>query len=120
MRFDRLGVFAYSHEDQTHSFSMADDVPEEEKQRRVDDIMKAQEEISYELNQEKIGKEYRVLIDRKEGDYFVGRTEHDSPEVDNEVLIDRKEYTLPTGEFTRIKVRDAGEFDLYGDVVQEA
>lgn len=117
MRFDRLGVFAYSHEDQTHSFSMTDDVIEEEKQRRVDDIMKAQEEISYELNQEKIGKEYRVLIDRKEGDYFVGRTEHDSPEVDNEVLIDRKRNNLPLGEFTRIKVRDAGEFDLYGEVI---
>lgn len=117
MRFDRLGVFAYSHEDQTHAFSMADNVPEEEKQRRVDEIMQMQEQISFELNQAKIGKEFRVLIDHTEGDYTIGRTEHDSPEVDNEVLLDRKKYRLPAGEFTRIKVRDAGEFDLYGEVV---
>jgi ribosomal protein S12 methylthiotransferase len=117
MRFDRLGVFAYSHEDQTHAFSMADNVPEEEKQRRVDEIMQMQEQISFELNQAKIGKEFRVLIDRTEGDYTIGRTEHDSPEVDNEVLLDRKKYRLPAGEFTCIKVRDAGEFDLYGEVV---
>lgn len=117
MRFDRLGVFTYSHEEQTHSYSMDDNVPEEEKQRRLDDIMLAQEEISFELNQLKVGKEFRVLIDRKEGDYFVGRTEFDSPEVDNEVLIPAKGLYLPVGEFCPIKVVEATEFDLYGQVI---
>jgi len=117
MRFDRLGVFTYSHEDQTHAFSMEDNVPEEEKQRRQDDIMLIQEEISFELNQTKIGKTYKVLIDRKEGEYFVGRTEYDSPEVDNEVLIEAKGIYLPIGHFTNVRINDATEFDLYGKVV---
>lgn len=117
MRFDRLGVFTYSHEEQTHSYSMEDNVPEEEKQRRLDDIMLAQEEISYELNQQKVGKDFRVLIDRKEGDYFIGRTEYDSPEVDNEVLIPAKGIYLPVGEFCTVKVVEATEFDLYGKVI---
>ena len=117
MRFDRLGVFTYSHEDQTHSYSMVDDVPEEEKLRRLDDIMLAQEEISFELNQKKIGQTYKVLIDRKEGQYFVGRTEFDSPEVDNEVLIEAKGIYLATGHFAQVKITEASEFDLYGTVV---
>jgi ribosomal protein S12 methylthiotransferase len=117
MRFDRLGVFTYSHEDQTHAFSMDDNVPEEEKQRRQDDIMLIQEEISFELNQTKIGKTYKVLIDRKEGEYFVGRTEYDSPEVDNEVLIEAKGIYLPIGHFANVKIKEATEFDLYGKVV---
>jgi ribosomal protein S12 methylthiotransferase len=117
MRFDRLGVFTYSHEDQTHAFSMDDNVPEEEKQRRQDDIMLIQEEISFELNQTKIGNTYKVLIDRKEGEYFVGRTEYDSPEVDNEVLIEAKGIYLPIGHFANVKINDATEFDLYGKVV---
>jgi ribosomal protein S12 methylthiotransferase len=118
MRFDRLGVFTYSHEDQTHSGEMNDEVPEEEKQRRLDDIMKAQEEISFELNQEKIGENLKVLIDRKEGDYYVGRTEFDSPEVDNEVLIEKKGLSLTIGEFVNVQVTDAGEFDLYGKILK--
>ena len=117
MRFDRLGVFTYSHEDQTHAFSMEDNLDDEEKQRRQDDIMLVQEEISFELNQLKIGKNFKVLIDRKEGEYFVGRTEHDSPEVDNEVLIEAKGIYLPIGHFAQVNITDATEFDLYGKVI---
>jgi len=119
MRFDRLGVFTYSHEDQTHSFSMEDDVEEDEKQRRQEDIMLVQEEISFELNQNKKGKEFKVLIDRKEGEYFVGRTEHDSPEVDNEVLIEAKGIYLPIGHFTQVEITEATEFDLYARVIEQ-
>jgi len=117
MRFDRLGVFTYSHEDQTHSYSMEDNIEPEEKQRRQEDIMLAQEEISYELNQSKVGKKLKVLIDRKEGDYFIGRTEFDSPEVDNEVLIEAKGNYLPVGHFSQVKITEATEFDLYGKVI---
>jgi ribosomal protein S12 methylthiotransferase len=117
MRFDRLGVFTYSHEDQTHAFSMEDNLDDEEKQRRQDDIMLVQEEISFELNQLKIGKNFKVLIDRKEGEYFVGRTENDSPEVDNEVLIEAKGIYLPIGHFAQVNITDATEFDLYGKVI---
>jgi len=119
MRFDRLGVFTYSHEDQTQSFSMEDDVEEDEKQRRQEDIMLVQEEISFELNQNKKGKEFKVLIDRKEGEYFVGRTEHDSPEVDNEVLIEAKGIYLPIGHFTQVEITEATEFDLYARVIEQ-
>lgn len=118
MRFDRLGVFTYSHEEQTHAHSMIDSVEAEEKQRRQDDIMLVQEEISFELNQNKIGKQMKVLIDRKEGEYFVGRTEHDSPEVDNEVLVNAEEVYLPIGHFANLVITDATEFDLYGEVVK--
>jgi ribosomal protein S12 methylthiotransferase len=118
MRFDRLGVFTYSHEDQTHAYGMEDNVEPEEKQRRQDDIMLAQEEISFELNQLKVGQELKVLIDKKEGDYFVGRTEFDSPEVDNEVLIEAKGNYLPIGHFATVKITEATEFDLYGKVIQ--
>ena len=118
MRFDRLGVFTYSHEDQTHAYGMEDKVPAEEKQRRQDDIMLAQEEISFELNQLKVGQQLKVLIDKKEGDYFVGRTEFDSPEVDNEVLIEAKGNYLPIGHFAKVIITEATEFDLYGKVIQ--
>jgi ribosomal protein S12 methylthiotransferase len=118
MRFDRLGVFTYSHEDQTHAYGMEDNVEPQEKQRRQDDIMLAQEEISFELNQLKVGQELKVLIDKKEGDYFVGRTEFDSPEVDNEVLIEAKGNYLPIGHFATVKITEATEFDLYGKVIQ--
>jgi ribosomal protein S12 methylthiotransferase len=118
MRFDRLGVFTYSHEDQTHAYGMEDNVEPEEKQRRQDDIMLAQEEISFELNQLKVGQQMKVLIDKKEGDYFVGRTEFDSPEVDNEVLIEAKDNYLPVGHFATVKITEATEFDLYGKVIQ--
>lgn len=116
MRFDRLGVFTYSHEDDTHSFSMEDDVPADVKQERADDIMALQQGISLELNQAKIGQTHKVLFDRKEGGYFIGRTQFDSPEVDNEVLIPATQY-VRLGDFANVKINAAEEFDLYGDVV---
>lgn len=115
MRFERLGCFAYSHEENTHAFNLEDDVPEEVKQARANEIMEIQAQISWELNQEKIGKTFKCIIDRKEGQYFIGRTEFDSPDVDNEVLIDASKFYLKTGEFTNIKIIDASEFDLYGE-----
>jgi ribosomal protein S12 methylthiotransferase len=111
-RFDRLGVFPYSHEDNTHSYSMADDIPDEIKQARVDAIMELQQGISLELNQAKIGNIYKVLIDRKESGNFIGRTEFDSPEVDNEVLLDGTHEYLRIGDFVMAQVTNATEFDL--------
>jgi ribosomal protein S12 methylthiotransferase len=116
-RFDRLGVFAYSHEENTHSHSYADDVPAEVKEARTDQIMEVQESISAALNQEKIGKTYKVLIDRKESGFWVGRTEHDSPEVDNEVLIDAKDTYCRMGDFVHARITDATEFDLYAETL---
>jgi len=116
-RFDRLGVFSYSHEENTHSHSMADDVPADVKQERVDSIMELQQGISLELNQNKIGKTFKTLIDRKEGGVFIGRTEFDSPEVDNEVIIESKENYLRIGDFVNVKVNSATEFDLTGKVI---
>ncbi|PMD95721.1 30S ribosomal protein S12 methylthiotransferase RimO [Siphonobacter sp. BAB-5405] len=115
-RFDRLGVFQYSHEDQTHSATMEDSVPAEEKQQRADDIMELQQGISLELNQSKIGQIYKVLFDRKEGGYFIGRTEFDSPEVDNEVLVAANQY-VRQGDFAQVRITSAEEFDLYGELV---
>lgn len=117
MRFERLGCFTYSHEENTHAYNLEDDVPEEVKQQRANEIMELQSQISWEMNQEKIGKTFKVVIDRKEGNYFVGRTEFDSPDVDNEVLIDAAQAYLKTGEFTTVKITDASDFDLYGEVV---
>ncbi len=117
MRFERLGCFTYSHEENTHAFNLVDDVPEEVKQERANEIMELQSQISWEMNQEKIGKEFNVVIDRKEGDYFVGRTEFDSPDVDNEVLIDASKTYLKTGEFANVKITEAADFDLYAEVV---
>lgn len=111
-RFERLGVFAYSHEENTFSHTMKDDVPADIKQQRVDAIMDLQQSISLEHNQNKIGKQFKVLIDRKEGAQFIGRTEYDSPEVDNEVLIDAGKDYLRIGDFTQVLVTDATEFDL--------
>ncbi len=116
-RFDRLGVFPYSHEENTFSHTMEDDVPAKIKQERVDAIMELQQSISLELNQSRIGKTYKVLIDRKEGGQFIGRTEYDSPEVDNEVLIDASDEYLRIGDFAQIKILDAAEFDLIGKPV---
>ncbi|MBX2915259.1 MAG: 30S ribosomal protein S12 methylthiotransferase RimO [Cyclobacteriaceae bacterium] len=116
-RFDRLGVFPYSHEDNTHSYSMADDVPDEVKQERVDQLMDLQQGISLELNQEKIGKVMKVLIDRKEGESFYGRTEFDSPEVDNEVILDASKNYLRIGDFVTAKITAASEFDLVAEPV---
>lgn len=118
MRFDRLGVFTYSHEENTHAHSMEDDVPEEVKQERANHVMEVQEQISYEINQGKIGQTLKVLIDRKEGGNFIGRTEFDSPEVDNEVIIDAAKHYLRIGDFANIKIDDATEFDLYGSPVE--
>lgn len=118
MRFERLGIFTYSHEESTHAFTMADDVPEEVKQERANEIMEIQEGISWELNQEKIGKTFKVLIDRKESGNFIGRTEYDSPEVDNEVLIDASRHYLRVGDFADIKITEATEFDLYGEAAE--
>ncbi|SOD96794.1 30S ribosomal protein S12 methylthiotransferase RimO [Spirosoma fluviale] len=116
MRFDRLGVFTYSHEDDTHSFSMPDDIPADIKQERADELMDVQQGISQELNQQKVGKTYKVLFDRKEGGYFIGRTEADSPEVDNEVLVSAAQY-VRLGDFANVRIDRAEEFDLYGEVV---
>lgn len=114
MRFERLGCFTYSHEENTHAYLLEDDVPAEVKQQRANEIMEVQSQISWELNQEKIGQVFKCIIDRKEGAHFVGRTEFDSPDVDNEVLIDASLTYLKTGEFVNIKITDATEFDLYG------
>ena len=118
-RFDRLGVFAYSHEEDTHAFKLADDVPEEVKQQRIDEIMEIQQGISLALNQAKVGKTFKVLIDRKEGDYFIGRTEYDSPEVDNEVLINGTDQYLRIGDFANIEITGAEDYDLHGRIAEE-
>ena len=117
MRFERLGCFTYSHEENTHAYNLEDDVPEEVKQQRANEIMELQSQISWELNQAKIGKIFKVVIDRKEGNYFVGRTEFDSPDVDNEVLINAANTYLKTGEFATVKITAAEDFDLYAEVV---
>jgi len=116
MRFDRMGVFTYSHEDDTHSFTMPDDIDADVKQERADELMDVQQGISAELNQTKVGQTYKVLFDRKEGGYFVGRTEADSPEVDNEVLVSATAY-VRLGDFANVRIDRAEEFDLYGQVV---
>jgi len=113
-RFERLGVFPYSHEENTHAYSMEDNVPDEVKQERAEQIMELQESISEEINNQKVGKTLKVLIDRQEGGQFIGRTEFDSPEVDNEVLIDASKYYLRIGDFANIKIEKATAFDLYG------
>ncbi len=117
-RFDRLGCFTYSHEEKTHAHQLVDDVPEEVKQARVDAIMELQQGISFDINQEKVGQTYKVLIDRKEGDFFIGRTEFDSPEVDNEVLIDANSGYAANGSFVNVKIDRAEDFDLYGQIVK--
>ena len=117
MRFDRLGCFTYSHEENTTAYELADDVPEEVKLQRANEIMELQSQISWELNQAKVGKVFRCLIDRKEGNYFVGRTEYDSPDVDNEVLIDAKKHYVKIGDFTDVKITEAVDYDLYGEPI---
>lgn len=113
-KFDRVGVFQYSHEEDTKAYDVADDVPPEVKQERADKIMEIQQDIAFSHNLDKVGQTYKVLIDRKEGDYFIGRTEHDSPEVDNEVLIAAEEQYLRIGDFAKIMITSAEEYDLYG------
>lgn len=118
MEFDRLGVFQYSHEEDTFAHQMEDDVPAPIKEARAARIMEIQKEISFDKNQGKIGKSFKVLIDKKEGDYFVGRTESDSPEVDNEVLLSAKENYARIGDFVHVRIDDANEFDLFATVVK--
>ena len=118
MRFERLGCFTYSHEENTHAYNLVDDVPEEVKQQRASEIMELQSQISWELNQEKVGKTLRCIIDRKEGKYFVGRSEFDSPDVDNEVLVDAAMHYLKVGEFVDLHIFEAADFDLYGEPIQ--
>lgn len=116
-RFDRLGCFTYSHEENTTAYQLDDSISDEEKMERVNQIMEIQSQISWELNQEKIGKNFKCIIDRKEGEYFVGRTEYDSPDVDNEVLITAKDLYLSPGSFVNVKITKAEDFDLYGELV---
>jgi ribosomal protein S12 methylthiotransferase len=115
-RFDRLGVFSYSHEENTHSYSFQDDVPAEVKEQRTEEVMELQQGISMELNQQRVGKTFKVLIDRKEGGSYIGRTEYDSPEVDNEVIVDAAAQYLRIGDFVNVKVTSATDFDLNGVV----
>jgi len=117
MRFERLGCFTYSHEENTHAYNLEDNVPEDVKQERANEIMELQSQISWELNQQKIGQVFRCIIDRKEGNYFVGRTEFDSPDVDNEVLVDAAKHYVKQGEFVDIKIIETADFDLYGEPV---
>ncbi|CAM1348556.1 30S ribosomal protein S12 methylthiotransferase RimO [Tenacibaculum ascidiaceicola] len=114
MRFERLGAFEYSHEENTGAYVLEDDVPADVKFRRVNEIMEVQSQISWELNQEKIGKTFKCLFDRKDGEYYYGRTEFDSPDVDNDVIVDAREHYIKLGEFIDIEIFDAGDFDLHG------
>ncbi|MFN5147842.1 MAG: 30S ribosomal protein S12 methylthiotransferase RimO [Flavobacteriia bacterium] len=116
-RFDRLGIFAYSHEENTHAYNFKDDVPGKVKKQRADAIMELQSGISYDLNQLKVGRNYKVLFDRVEGDYFIGRTEFDSPEVDNEVLIKKSEGFVRLGDFSQVTITHADHYDLYGKLL---
>ena len=116
-KFDRLGVFTYSHEENTHAHKLEDNVPEDVKHQRAEEVMDLQSSISYDLNQKRIGQTYKVLFDRKEGDYYIGRTEFDSPDVDNEVIVNAKDFYLKIGDFADIKITKADHYDLYGEVV---
>jgi len=117
-KFDRLGIFNYSHEENTHAYLLEDDVPDEIKQERSEAVMAVQQGISEEINSLKVGETFKVLFDRKEGEYFVGRTEFDSPEVDNEVLVDAKENYVRVGDFAQVKITSSSAFDLYGDIIK--
>ena len=117
MRFERMGAFAYSHEENTSAAELEDNIPEEIKQQRVNDLMELQSQISFDINQEKVGKTFKVLVDRKDGNHFIGRTEFDSPDVDNEVLIDATKHYVQIGKFANVRITSATEFDLYGEPV---
>ncbi len=117
MKFDRLGCFTYSHEENTTAYQLNNNIPEEVKQARANEVMELQSQISWDLNQEKIGKTFRCVIDRKEGEHFVGRTEFDSPDVDNEVLVNASKFYLKTGDFAMLRITDATEFDLYAEPI---
>jgi ribosomal protein S12 methylthiotransferase len=117
MQFERLGVFTYSHEEDTGAYDKEDDIPEELKQERANKLMEIQQDISFSKNLEKIGKQFKVLIDRKEGEYFIGRTEYDSPEVDNEVLISAADNYARIGDFVNVEITNAEAYDLYGKIM---
>ena len=119
-RFERLGCFTYSHEENTHAYQLEDDVPEEVKEQRAAEIMEIQGQISWELNQRYVGGVYRCLVDRVEDGFFVARTEFDSPEVDNEVLVDAKKHYLRVGDFVNLKIVEAADFDLYAEPVDSS
>ena len=116
-RFDRLGVFTYSHEENTHAHLLQDNVPQEVKHQRAEEIMALQSAISYDLNKQKVGQMFNVLFDRKEGQYFIGRTEFDSPDVDNEVLVEASSNYVRIGDFANVKITHVDHFDLYGELV---
>ena len=116
-RFDRLGCFTYSHEENTTAFVLEDNIPDEIKQKRVEEIMEIQQQISWEKNQEKVGKVFKCIFDRKEGDYFVGRTEYDSPDVDNTVLVPAKDVYISIGDFANVRITSAEDYDLIGELV---
>ncbi|MFN0189919.1 MAG: 30S ribosomal protein S12 methylthiotransferase RimO [Bacteroidia bacterium] len=118
-RFDRLGIFNYSHEENTHAYDLEDDVPDEVKQERAEAVMAVQQGISEDINSLKVGQTFKVLFDRKEGDYFVGRTEFDSPEVDNEVLVAAKDTYVRIGDFAHVKITSTAAFDLYGEIINK-
>ena len=118
-KFERLGIFTYSHEENKHAHLLKDDVSEKIKRKRADAVMAIQQEISMQLNKEKIGNNYKTLFDRKEGDYFIGRTEFDSPDVDNEVLVKANNDTyIRIGDFENVRITDASDFDLYGELIK--
>ena len=117
-KFERMGCFAYSHEENTHAYKLEDDVSEAIKNERVAELMEIQAQISFDLNQEKVGKTYKCIFDRKEGNHFIGRTEFDSPDVDNEVIVDATKHYLQIGQFINIKITEATDFDLYGEPVE--
>jgi ribosomal protein S12 methylthiotransferase len=115
-RFDRVGIFSYSHEENTSAHDLVDNIPQEEKEARAQEIMEVQQEISLEKNQEKVGKTFKVIIDKKEAGRYLGRTEFDSVEVDNEVVI-QSTKKLPIGEFVNVKITKAYDYDIEGEVV---
>jgi ribosomal protein S12 methylthiotransferase len=118
MRFERVGVFQYSHEENTMAHELEDDVPSEVKAERANRIMEIQQEISFERNREKVGKSLKILFDRKEGEFFIGRTEYDSPEVDNEVLVKAATNFVRIGDFAQVRITEASEYDLFGEVIK--
>ena len=116
-KFDRLGVFTYSHEKDTSAYNLIDSVSEELKKSRAKEIMDIQSEISFKLNKQKLGKVFKVLFDRKEGDYFIGRTQFDSPDVDNEVLVNAKKNYVRIGDFANVIIKEIDHYDLYGEII---
>jgi len=118
-KFERVGVFQYSHEENTRAYDLVDNISAKVKQRRANILMETQQEISFQLNQQKIGKTVKAIFDRKEGGYFVGRSEYDSPEVDNEILVKADRNFARIGDFANVLITDATDYDLFGDIVTQ-